>query len=97
MTFKPLPLQNSRLPGTSPLGLTSLKRKNLPILVTLGGIVSCYASLAFFLIAFPPIYKLCDNKQHINVENINTDIFGLTTTLEKPTRGKLVREGVFII
>jgi hypothetical protein len=27
----------------------------------------------------------------------NTTIFGLTTNLEKPTRGKLVREGVFII
>jgi hypothetical protein len=34
------------------LGLTSLKRKNLPIVVTLGGIGSCYASLAFTLIAF---------------------------------------------
>jgi hypothetical protein len=47
-----LPLQNHRSPGTSPLGLTSLKRKNLPIVVTLGGIGSCYASLAFTLIAF---------------------------------------------
>jgi hypothetical protein len=36
-------------------------------------------------------------QQHINSENINTVIFGLTTTLEKPTRGKPVREGVFII
>jgi hypothetical protein len=36
-------------------------------------------------------------QQHINSENINTEIFGLTTTLEKPTRGKPVREGVFII
>jgi hypothetical protein len=57
-----LPLQNPRSPGTSPLGLTSLKRKNLPIVVTLGGIGSCYASLAFYLIAFTPSYKLCDNK-----------------------------------
>jgi hypothetical protein len=56
-----LPLQNHRSPGTSPLGLTSLKRKNLPIVVTLGGIGSCYASLAFYLIAFSPSYKLCDN------------------------------------
>jgi hypothetical protein len=47
-----LPLQNHRSLGTSPLGLTSLKRKNLPIMVTLGGIGSCYASLAFNLIAF---------------------------------------------
>jgi hypothetical protein len=44
------------------LGLASLKRKNLPIVVTLGGIGSCYASLAFYLIAFTPSYKLCDNK-----------------------------------
>jgi hypothetical protein len=36
-------------------------------------------------------------QQHINSENINTEIFGLTATLEKPTRGKPVREGVFII
>jgi hypothetical protein len=47
-----LPPQNHRSPGTSPLGLTSLKRKNLPIVVTLGGIGSCYASLAFYFIAF---------------------------------------------
>jgi hypothetical protein len=58
-----LPLQNPRSPGTSPLGLASLKRKNLPIVVTLGGIGSCYASLAFYLIAFTPSYKLCDNKR----------------------------------
>jgi hypothetical protein len=42
-----LPPQNPRSPGTSPLGLTSLKRNNLPIVVTLGGIGSCYDSLAF--------------------------------------------------
>jgi len=47
-----LPLQNHRSLGTSPLGLTSLKRKNLPIVVTLGGIGSCYVSLAFNLIVF---------------------------------------------
>jgi hypothetical protein len=46
-----LPLQNPRSSGPSPLGLTSLKRKNLPIVVTLGGIGSCYANLAFNLIA----------------------------------------------
>jgi hypothetical protein len=56
-----LPLQNPRSSGTSPLGLTSLKRKNHPIVVTLGGIGSCYASLAFYLIAFYPSYKLCHN------------------------------------
>ena len=47
-----LPPQNDRSSGTSPLGLTSLKRKNLPIVVTLGWIGSCYAGLAFNLIAF---------------------------------------------
>jgi hypothetical protein len=47
-----LPLQNHRSSGTSPLGLTSLKRKNLPIVVTLGGIGSYYANLALNLIAF---------------------------------------------
>jgi hypothetical protein len=56
-----LPFQNPKSLGTSPLGLASLKRKNLPIVVTLGGIGSCYASLAFYLIAFTPSYKLCDN------------------------------------
>jgi hypothetical protein len=34
-------------------------------------------------------------QQHINSENYNTEIFGLTATLEKPTRGKPVREGDF--
>jgi hypothetical protein len=32
-------------------GLTSLKRKNLPIEVTLGGVGSCYANLASNLLA----------------------------------------------
>jgi hypothetical protein len=32
-----------------------------------------------------------------NSENLDTRIFGLTSTLEKPTRGKPVREGLFII
>jgi hypothetical protein len=56
-----LPPQNPRSPGTSPLGLTSLKRKNLPIVVTLGGTGSCYVSLTLYLIALYPCYKLCDN------------------------------------
>jgi hypothetical protein len=34
-------------------------------------------------------------QQHITSENYNTEIFGLTATLEKPTRGKPVREGDF--
>ena len=46
----------------SPLGLTSLKRKNLPIMVKFGGIGSCYANLAFYFIAFLLSYKLCDNR-----------------------------------
>jgi hypothetical protein len=56
-----LSLSNPRLPGTSPLGLASLNRKDLPIVVTLGGVGPCYASLAFYFIAFAPSYKLCDN------------------------------------
>jgi hypothetical protein len=31
-------------------------------------------------------------QQHINSENINTKIYNLAVTLEKPTRGKPVRE-----
>ena len=60
-SFEPLPLQSHKSPGTSPLGLTSLNRNNLPIMVTLGGEGSCYASLAFYLIAFSPSCKLCNN------------------------------------
>ena len=52
LSYYPLPFQNPRSPRMSPLGLASLKRKNLPIMVTLGGIGSCYASLALYLIAF---------------------------------------------
>ena len=61
LSYYLLPFQNPRSQGTSPLGLASLKRKNLPIVVTLGVIGSCYANLAFYLIAFTPSYKLCDN------------------------------------
>jgi hypothetical protein len=35
-------------------------------------------------------------QQH-NIQKIYTQIFGLTGTLEKPTRGKPVGDGVFII
>jgi len=55
-------LSNPRLPGTSPLGLAFLNRKDLPIVVTLGGVGPCYTSLAFHFIAFAPGYKLFDNK-----------------------------------
>jgi hypothetical protein len=34
-------------------------------------------------------------QQHIKLRKYDTDIFGLTLTLEKPTRGKPVREGDF--
>jgi hypothetical protein len=56
-----LPLQNPKSLGTSPLGLTSLKIKNHPIVLILGGIGSCYASLALYPIALFPSYKLRDN------------------------------------
>jgi hypothetical protein len=62
-----LSLSNPRLPGTSPLGLASLNRKDLPIVVTLGGVGPCYSSLAFYFIAFAPSYKLCDNRDHNNI------------------------------
>jgi hypothetical protein len=62
-----LSFSNPRLPGTSPLGLASLNRKDLPIVVTLGGVGPCYTSLAFYFIASAPSYKLCDNKRHPQV------------------------------
>jgi hypothetical protein len=61
LALKPLPSQNPRSPGTSPLGLTSLNRKNHPIEVTLGGIGSSYASLNSFHLSTFLNYKLCDN------------------------------------
>jgi hypothetical protein len=57
-----LSLSNPRLLGMSPLGLASLNRKDLPIVVTLGGVGPCYTNLAFYFIAFDPSYKLCDNR-----------------------------------
>jgi hypothetical protein len=36
-------------------------------------------------------------QQHINSENINTIIFDLTATLEKPTRGKPVRGSFYYL
>jgi hypothetical protein len=36
-------------------------------------------------------------QQHINSENINTVIFGLTATLEKPTRGKPMRGSFYYL
>jgi hypothetical protein len=61
LSYNPLPLQIPRSPGTSPQGLASLKRKNHPIVVTLGGIGSSYASLHTQSLAFYPCYKLRDN------------------------------------
>jgi hypothetical protein len=52
LSYYPLPSQNPRSPGTSPLGLTTLNRKNHPIEVTLGGIGSSYASLTLQSLAF---------------------------------------------
>jgi hypothetical protein len=62
--YNPLPSQNPRSPRTSPLGLTTLNRKNHPIEVTLGGIGSSYASLPLQSLAFYPCYKLCDNRTY---------------------------------
>jgi hypothetical protein len=52
LSCNPLPSQNLRSLGTSPLGLTTLKRKNHSIVVTLGGTGSCYASLTLQPLAF---------------------------------------------
>jgi hypothetical protein len=57
----PLSVVQHRSSGMYPLGLTTLNRKNHPIVMTLGGIVSCYASLTLHLIAFYPCHKLRDN------------------------------------
>jgi hypothetical protein len=64
LSYNPLPSQNPRSPGTSPLGLTPLNRKNLPIEVTLGRIGSSYASLPFhiYLLSY---CKPCDNKTQV--------------------------------
>jgi hypothetical protein len=35
-------------------------------------------------------------QQHIKLIKLMTDIFGLTSTLKKPTRGKPVREGFIL-
>jgi hypothetical protein len=61
-----LPSQNPRSLGPSPLGLTSLKRKNHPIVVTLGGIGSCYASLALK----PQVFILSTNCAITSLSNI---------------------------
>jgi hypothetical protein len=62
LSYNPLPSQNPRSPGTSPLGLTSLNRKNHPIEVTLGGIGSV-TPVCLFTSTFYPNYKLCDNSK----------------------------------
>jgi hypothetical protein len=62
LSCNPLPSQNPRSSGMSPLGLVTLNRKNHSIMVTLGGIGSYYTSLTFKPQAFYPCYKLCDNK-----------------------------------
>ena len=65
LSCNPFPSQNARSPGMSPLGPTYLKRNNHPIMVTLDGIGSCYASLTLKPQAFNPCYKLCDNRSDL--------------------------------
>jgi hypothetical protein len=69
LSCNPLPSQNPRSPGTSPLGFTTLIRKNHPIVVTLGGIGSCYARLTLQPLAFYPCYKLHDNRTKRKIEH----------------------------
>jgi hypothetical protein len=76
-SYNPLPSQNLRSPGTSPLGLTSLNRKNLPIEVTLGGIGSSCTSLTLHIYLYRN-YKLCDNR--VNSTKSSTK---LTRTLDR--------------
>jgi hypothetical protein len=61
LSYYPLPSQNPRSPGKSPLGLATLNRKNHPIEVTLGRIGSSYTNFSFQSLTFYPYYKLCDN------------------------------------
>jgi hypothetical protein len=68
LSYNPLPSQNPRSPGMSPLGLTSLNIKNHPIEVTLGGIVSSYANLPLQSLAFYPCYKLRDNRPNKSID-----------------------------
>jgi hypothetical protein len=49
LDFYTLASSKPQVTGDVSPGLTSLKRKNLPIEVTLGGEGSCSASLAFIL------------------------------------------------
>jgi hypothetical protein len=62
LSYNPFPSQNPGSSGMSPLGLTTLNKKNHPIVVTLGGIGSSYASLPLQYLAFYPCYKLCNNR-----------------------------------
>jgi hypothetical protein len=64
LPYYPSPSQSPKSPGTSPLGLTTQNRKNLPIEVTLGGIGSCYASSFLCSLTYYHKYKLCDNTTH---------------------------------
>jgi hypothetical protein len=77
----------------SSLGLTTLKRKNLLIVVTLGGIGSYYASLALYFIAFLPSYKLCDNKVQATPLREKGYIYEITMNLGRHIRSRsLVRD-----
>jgi hypothetical protein len=77
LAFNPLPSQNPRSPGTSPLGLTSLNRKNLPIEVTLGGIGSV-TLVYLFTSVFYPNYKLCDNNNLVMQLFNNVILLGIS-------------------
>jgi hypothetical protein len=65
----PLASSKPQVTGSVSPGPHLPKEKEPPHRGTLGGIGSCYASLAFYFIAFLPSYKLCDNISH-----------GITTT-----------------
>jgi hypothetical protein len=78
LSYNPLPSQNPRSSGTSPLGLTPLNRKNLSIEVTLGRIGSVMP-VCLFTSIFYPNYKLHDNKMHLeNIKKTLSSAFDYT-------------------
>jgi hypothetical protein len=60
-----LPSQNPKSPRMSPLGLTSLNKNNLPIEVTVVGLVQ-FRQFDLLSSVYYPNYKLCDNNRHIS-------------------------------
>jgi hypothetical protein len=82
LSHKPLPTQNPRSPRTSPLGLTSLNRKNLPIEVTVVGLVQL-RQFDLLSSVYYPNYKLRDDIL-ASLSRITKAILLKTTLFGKP-------------